>query len=220
MTLIRVWLQEREGKRYIKDYRYEYGSFGVNLTADPEAAVTVVTDVDQGPQVMLRLFQALTRHPAQGSHPLSFHDALSAYELIRETYTIAGRNALPEEEALPNSTQVVGESHYDIDAFGAERQIEETANRIVDFNGDYALRHFHMLDIGLFVDAETGRFYPGITVAGQPDNLFWALPDELAEWAVGVRERNLCPCDVTFAVDEDDQLHVSFANTPQQEEES
>lgn len=210
MTIRRVWLQQIKDDRYVIDYRYQVGQFNVSLTDDPQEALTLITDRSDD-EALLRLFQALTRHPHAGTDLLPFNDALTALELVRHFFRVVGRPATDEEIAgIPNATYVVDSAHYDLDAYGAEREICLDNNRIVDLAGDPALRTFHVLQVGRYVDADTGQLYPGMTVSAPFQNIFWALPDVLAEWPDDMNSLAVLPCDVIFDQDENGELNIQI----------
>ncbi|WP_461215727.1 hypothetical protein [Lacticaseibacillus sp. GG6-2] len=203
MTLQRVWLIENNSGKFISGYQYDAGSFGLVPTEDPDQAISLVTDHTRQEEFQVRLFQALTRHPATDSDIISFMDTVAAFELVRRACTLVSKDVDEDAQSLPNTTQLVGNAHYEIDAFGADQQLDKYDNRCVDLHDDIAQREFRLLDARLCVDAGTGQWYPGITVAAGPEPFFWVLPDDYLGWVDEMQTRGDFPVDVLFTENEE-----------------
>lgn len=209
MTPHRYWLTLKKNHRYVKNFVWQDLKFGLSLTDDEDEAVSIVTDHEDLDEIKTRLYQALTRRPAPGSEPLPYTEAMDGFEVVRRHTDLVGREATRVELAYPNTTNAIGEARYDIDEFGADRQIARTNNRWVDPDLSLFERSFHVLGTGRFVDADTGKWYPGMTAAGPDGPLFWAFPDDFPEWPEGFLEAgDIYPCEIIF--DRDENGNIEF----------
>jgi hypothetical protein len=209
MALQRVWLVESESKRFVAHYKYDTGSFGLVYTDEISEAISVVTDHIDMDEIKMRLFQAVLRHPAPDSKLITFLDAISAYELVRRTCAVLSHPVDGDDYCAPSITYIVDSAHCEFDAFGAEQEIAKYDNRFVKLNGDIAQRRFRVLDARACVDAESGQWYPGITVDAGPEAYFWALPDIYLSWVRAKHDAGEFPLDVVFSEDEDGRPAVA-----------
>lgn len=211
----RCWLRLKGTQRYIKNFVWRGLKFGLNLTEDEDEAVSIVSDHDDMGEVKARLIQALMRRPSPDSTPLPYTEALDAYEIVRRQFELAGRKAKREELGWPNTTYAIGTARVDIDEFRAHRQISRDNNRWVDPDASLFERSFHVLGIGKFVDADTGKWFPGMTTAGPDSALFWAFPDDFPEWPEELLEAgDIYPCDFIFDRDDEGKIQLEVMQAP------
>ncbi|WP_204123191.1 hypothetical protein [Lacticaseibacillus mingshuiensis] len=198
--LYRAWFRSKKDGRYLQSYKTDtMESFSVQLTDDPDEAVSLVTDITNDVQLETRLFQAVLRHPDRSSIPLFYSITIEAFQIVRHYFEIVTDKVDPDVIEGREVTYAVGDVLVDYDRFGAERQIARDNNRVFNLDeADWAKRQFTVLAAGHYVDSDTGQAYAGMTVAGPDQPTFWALPDELLEWSDLAYQMNNFPCVVEF----------------------
>ncbi|KRM54695.1 hypothetical protein [Lacticaseibacillus sharpeae] len=210
--LYRAWFRAKKSGNYIASYHIDsVEQFGLQETADPEQAVSIITDRTAPFEVEARLFQAFSRHPNTNGIPLDLSTIIDAFQIVRRYCDVEVQEVPAGTEEGREITYVVGDARVDFDRFGAERQIARDDNRILDMDEpDWANRRFMVLNAGRFVDGQSGAFYPGITVAGPDEAVFWALPDAFMDWAAVANELDAFPCSVQFAETEDGEPYAAI----------
>lgn len=210
--LYRAWFRAKKNGNYISGYKTDsLESFGLKETDDPEKAVSIITDRTAIIEVEARLFQAFSRHPDPSGLPLNLSTVIDAFQVVRQYCDIVTQAVAVGTEEGRDITYVVGDARVDFDRFGAERQISRDDNRMLDMaEPDWANRRFTVLAAGRYVDAESGAYYPGMTVAGADEAIFWALPDVFLDWAKVVGELDLFPCTVQFNQTKDGQPYAAL----------
>lgn len=210
--LYRAWFRAKKNGRYIAGYHIDsLEAFGLEETDDPEQAVSIITDRTARFEVETRLFQAFSRHPALDSAPLNMSTIVDVFQIVRQYCDCEVQPVPAGTEENREVTYVVGDARVDFDRFGAERQIARDDNRFVDLDEpDWANRRFTVLHAQRYVDGDSGAYYPGITVAGPDEAVFWALPDAFLEWAKVAAELNVFPCAVQFAQTKDGKPYAAI----------
>lgn len=210
--LYRAWFRAKKDGRYIAGYKADTADdFGVELTDDPEQAVSMITDRTAAFEVEDRLFQALIRHPDPAGEPLNMATALDAFQVVRQFFEVATLPVSAGTEEGREITWVVDSAQVDLDKFGAEHQISRDDNRLVDLDeGDWAQLRFTVLQAQRYVDDLTGAYYPGMTVRHADEAVFWALPDEFMTWAEVVSQLDIFPCTVQFTKTPDGKPYAAL----------